>query len=753
MQPKRFSVLLSCLLPFAASCLFQQPADSSPTTDPVKPLVGALVASVDITERDGVSNTPCPIVLSHVFRQGDVPGPLVVQIDGSPVETQTDIQVRWSDGSVKHAIISFLIPELGANETRTAALHVSNESNTYGKADLSALRGTSSGGTGTAAFDALFDFTGPADDVRLSELLGDDDEEAGRIETWLAGKVVNEVTVTNFPDTAQKLSLRAHVRRFAGYPGVRVFHVVENSRASGGGTNETYSLVVTGSMVPPGPDQIPDPVLDTGSVESLWDSRHGRVSWIGKKPSRVHIDYDIGYLLSTGVFPSYDPELVVDPVAVSSMKDAWKACNKGTGYPGLISTYFPNTGWRYEIGLLPQFAAMYLLTMDPDLADIVEAHGVVSGYAQVHVRETDAGAASVNRFISIDDRPQVWLGDSRDANTPNPVVRDWYKYSWTIDRAHQGSLAYLPYLMTGDRFYLEELYFWNAWNLAAGWPHERQNEKGIIKDQVRGDAWTFRELGRVAGIAPEEDAYERGYFSDKISNTLDFWIDRYITNTYHPLGVWEYVYQRGLAGGRPTTYFDYSVVFISTPWQEFFLLQSLAHVNDLLGGTAGPFGDRIDRVRRYVASSLVGLVDNLGPERAFSYRLPVSVSTHAYPDAVSMIFRPEDWRHLDAWQDVEACYIKDPASARLWETKAPRPENWENPQDGYPEAWPKSKDFEDKAGVPACTAIDYPLVGLGAMACACDVEGGEAARESMRALLADEIPLYAANPTFALVPR
>ena len=38
---------------------------------------------------------------------------------------------------------------------------------------------------------------------------------------------------------------------------------------------------------------------------------------------------------------------------------------------------------------------------------------------------------------------------------------------WTLDRAHQPSLAYIPYLMTGDLYYLEEMHFWASYDLGA----------------------------------------------------------------------------------------------------------------------------------------------------------------------------------------------------------------------------------------------------------------------------------------------
>jgi hypothetical protein len=137
---------------------------------------------------------------------------------------------------------------------------------------------------------------------------------------------------------------------------------------------------------------------------------------------------------------------------------------------------------------------------------------------------------------------------------------------------------------------------------------------------------------------------------------------------------------------------------------------------------------------------------------------------HQHPLAVSDIFNPASWRHLDSWEDVEACYIKDvddPLQAPFWEIKNPVPSGWENPlgweQDNpeykYPKVWPKTVDFNDVQGSPICTAIDYPMVCLGALAGVLDIPGGLAAYNTVLDLLVDERTLYHANPTFALAPR
>jgi hypothetical protein len=758
--------------------------DSSAITIPGSGTLGGWIVDATITELDGRDNTPYPVSLSHVFKTGDAVDALAIALDGQELPSQTDIKLRWPDGSIKHAIISFLLPSLPANGTVRVSIHNGARSNATAAADMSRLHG--------AGFSARFNYSGNAASIDLASLVTDQAIQEGSARTWLAGSIANEVVVSDFLESSSRLTTWAAIRSYAGYPGVRIFHAVENAKSEDGSSDEPYSLQVHGQV-----DFSGDPdfqgsaafsriVCDTGSLTSEFDTRHGRVSWIGAEPSRSHVAYDSNYLIATRVLPSYDTSLVVPESAIASIAAQWSSADTSPGGNGLLMKYLPGTGWRYEIGLLPQFTVMYLLTMDRRLADVVVGHGLISGHVNIHIREDRTGASARGRFISIDDRPNAWLMRAGWPNgaADNPPGRPWESYSWgydsnghwtnefwMVDRAHQGSLAYVPYLITGDVFFLEELYFWNAWNLAscwpADWPAGRGGSAGYIKDQVRGDAWTVRELGRVVGIAPDAHTFEKAYFTSKLNNAYLQWIDHYITNTYHPLGIWDYISQRGIDGGRPSEYFSYKVRYISTPWQEYFLLQSLTHVEELLAGASGVqhplLGNAPTRVRQFVAASMTSLVNGAaGPERAFSYRLPVSVMTVDYPLAVSDIFNAASWRHLDSWEDVEACYIKDISDVTValpWQRRdelgdlPDPPEYWEDPLPDYPMAWPKSADFNDIQGSPVCTAIDYPMVCLGAMAGTLDVPGGLAAYNTVRDLLVDERSLYNANPTFALVPR
>ncbi len=85
----------------------------STAAEPVLPLV----TTVKIVEKDGVTTAGYPVMLSLVFKEGDVADNVTARVAGQYLPTQTDVKIRYPDGSVKHALVSFLLPSLEANQT------------------------------------------------------------------------------------------------------------------------------------------------------------------------------------------------------------------------------------------------------------------------------------------------------------------------------------------------------------------------------------------------------------------------------------------------------------------------------------------------------------------------------------------------------------------------------------------------------------------------------------------------------------
>ncbi len=132
------------------------------------------------------------------------------------------------------------------------------------------------------------------------------------------------------------------------------------------------------------------------------------------------------------------------------------------------------------------------------------------------------------------------------------------------------SLAYIPYLVTGDYYYLEELQFWANWNLFRSNPYYREFTQGLFKSgQVRGQAWALRTLGNAAYITPDDHPL-KAYFVDRVGYNLAWYNQEYTDNTAaNELGI--------LTNG-------YALVYNNSrglaPWQDDFFTWSVGGLAD-----------------------------------------------------------------------------------------------------------------------------------------------------------------------------
>ena len=145
----------------------------------------------------------------------------------------------------------------------------------------------------------------------------------------------------------------------------------------------------------------------------------------------------------------------------------------------------------------------------------------------------------------------------------------------------------MPYLITGDRFYLDEMKHWAHYTLTS-YLAGRQGATGlIVVQQVRGAAWGLRDLSDAAAYAPDDDR-DKPYFISKLKNSLRFLDARAQSDTLDPLGS---IYRiNGYAPG--------SKVQSQVPqWQNNYLSWALHHV---IGHGFGPDGSIMrERIVKY----------------------------------------------------------------------------------------------------------------------------------------------------------
>jgi hypothetical protein len=190
-------------------------------------------------------------------------------------------------------------------------------------------------------------------------------------------------------------------------------------------------------------------------------------------------------------------------------------------------------GGRPEIAPYPDWTAQYLVHKRPDQRAYVLRHGELAGSFGIHIKEADAV-----RLISIDEHPNFWLDPRADADgrPKNGLLRGLAEPG---DNAHQPSLAYVPYLVTGDRFFLDEMKYWAnftlLWTFQDSYSKQRGGSEGLLAaNEVRGIGWGLRNLADAAAYVPDNDEM-KAYFTQKVVNNLK-WLDKNAATTAGPLG-------------------------------------------------------------------------------------------------------------------------------------------------------------------------------------------------------------------------
>ena len=186
----------------------------------------AQVTTVSIVEKAGVTTANYPVTLSLVFRQGDVASHVYASVNSVNVNTQTDVKVRWPDGSVKHALVSFLIPSLAASSTATVAIYSGGTNYNTDWMTRAELEAT--------AFNAsmLVTVGGTPTTITARQLLA----SQGTEEHWIKGSICSEFIIRHWPTNVQvggvgQINVQYHVRTYPGYNGgnnFRIDAIVEN---------------------------------------------------------------------------------------------------------------------------------------------------------------------------------------------------------------------------------------------------------------------------------------------------------------------------------------------------------------------------------------------------------------------------------------------------------------------------------------------------------------------------------------------
>ena len=194
---------------------------------------------------------------------------------------------------------------------------------------------------------------------------------------------------------------------------------------------------------------------------------------------------------------------------------------------GSLDPLMNNHGGRAELAPYPDWTARYVAHLDPEQLAVVLSHGDTSGHWPVHIRDEDGVT-----WTNIDNHPDFFQQQGHPffgGDTSNPV-------GLIPDVSHQPSLAYVPWLVTGERFYADEMCAWAHFTLWSQQPDARGGSQGLLfGEQTRGMAWGLRNLADAAAWLPDTHP-DKALFADKVHNNLAIF-DAYAVNAVGPLGV------------------------------------------------------------------------------------------------------------------------------------------------------------------------------------------------------------------------
>lgn len=501
-------------------------------------------------ENLGTGQKNVPFTFGQVFKVGALmPGQgLAGQLpNGDLVTLQIDQKATHADGSVRHAIISGVLPTIFEKEERELKL-------------VTAKAGADKPFSLAQIPDGVVELT--VDGTKYST----NGSKFGDVIEWLSGGVVAEgIVCAELLDANGKphphLTVRAGIRAYSSEH-VRVEITVENTKTfTPGASRFIYDVVVKiGGNV----------LFEQKSLTHYHHARWRKVFWLGGTPE-IHIKHDTAYLIDSKAVPNYDQSIVPSVKGTADLVKKARPDSTGPMKIGPVIAYMPTTGGRGDIGPLPNWSAAYLLSMSKDLYGVMIAAAEGSGSWSIHYRDEKTGYP-IRVDTEANKKVTTHMNFAHKGPLPVPRFSSEKNSSYTPyshDTAHQPSLVYLPYLLTGEYYYLEELHFWASSNSLETDPNNSGFGQGLVRwQQVRGQAWSLRTLGHAAYITPDSHPL-KDYFVAQVDHNLNFYHAAYVEGNPNKLGAYD---------GSGASAFQ---VGASAPWQDDYLTWSFGNLVEL----------------------------------------------------------------------------------------------------------------------------------------------------------------------------
>lgn len=426
------------------------------------------------------------VTLGQVFRAGDFPrGAMLVArlADGTALPVQADVKVRHADGSARFALLALAAPALAPGALAGVVL-ARAPARPARRLDIAAA---------LARHGAVLHLAGQRIDLlaplRRPESL------------WQSGPLAVQARLT------QPLTI-------GGIASLRV--VADVTLLADGGMDVDLWLRNDGAMRPGGGEVGYEARLELDGRDALRASipRHHQYTGWGRLlrggPPAPFPRHDAAYLADTGATPRYDLSTGVEDALLARMAARLTEPDWAQALgPRFVAQRMGSPGGRADIGPMTMPQAVWLQTGDPRAAAFAIGQAEAAGSIPWHFWDSAA-----DRWMDTRRWPGLWT-DGRGGLPPGglaqPIAEDT---GWQLASSHQPDLATLPWLLTGRRAFLDEMQAQACWCVLSQWPRARgtPGRPGVAEgvnlvraNQVRGAAWSLRQIGNAAWASPEED--------------------------------------------------------------------------------------------------------------------------------------------------------------------------------------------------------------------------------------------------------
>ncbi|HEY1301893.1 MAG TPA: hypothetical protein VGF07_15440, partial [Stellaceae bacterium] len=474
-----------------------------------------------------------------------------VLLNGRPIATQADVKNRYPDGSVEFAVIAVVIPSLDLR--RKEVLTFADQPAAAGPPlDQQQMLDPA------YDFDATVKVTGTAAGASPQTASARAMLAAGDYKVWTQGPVAQTIVLADdseaakydigFGDGHRPLRPRFVATFWPATHQVALRAIGENDNTAGV-EDLAYRLSVSVGYAKPA-------VLYTADLGSAkkhhWAfSNWTRRFWLGGAPTdQVDIDFNLAYLAATRFLPNYDPAAAPSSATIAAEYALW------TGKPhdlydgqwdgGLWQSIMSSAGERQEIGPYPSWAVMWAYSGDWRMRQMALGMADLAGAFPGNLREGAAGkrllrsdpagsSTGLGRAVSLTDRKTLVAGKwNYSYTTAGDAIKIVGPRStsgpWTFDDAHQPQPFFVPYILTGDPWYLDEMYLWAGFTAgftngaATGYPYGRgpTGAEGGEAGELRAAGWLLRSRAEAAFAAPDNDP-EKAYFTTLTNDALARW--------------------------------------------------------------------------------------------------------------------------------------------------------------------------------------------------------------------------------------